>query len=145
VNRSLVPSSLVVVVLGALCMAPTAGDVGGCGTEVKALDPRAFALVRKDMDCERCTECGIGTARCQRACDPKIPVETSIPATCKPLLHDGEVCIRALNAASCDAYATYVDDVAPSTPSECEFCKIAPEGARPPSPADAAIVTDGAR
>ena len=137
-KRAAVPSTLVALVLGLLCMAPTAGDVGGCGTEVKALNPLAFALARKDMDCERCTECGIQTARCQRACDPEKDVETTIPATCQPLLHDGEVCIRRLNAASCDAYATYVDDLSPSTPSECEFCKLAPEGASPELGGDAA-------
>ncbi|MBX3202162.1 MAG: hypothetical protein KF894_28795 [Labilithrix sp.] len=123
-KRPLVPT-LVVAVLGVLSMAPTAGDVGGCGTEVTALDPLAFALARKDMDCERCAECGLETARCRRACDPASEVETVIPPTCQPLRHDGVVCIRKLHAASCSAYATYVDD-APSTPSECEFCKIAP-------------------
>lgn len=125
-KRSLVPGALVAAVLGVLSMAPTAGDVGGCGTEVTALDPLAYALARKDMDCERCAECGLETARCRRACDPESEVETVIPATCQPLRHDGEVCIRRLAAASCGAYATYVDDVSPSTPSECEFCKIAP-------------------
>lgn len=130
-TRAAIPSTLVAAVLGLLCAAPTAGDVGGCGAEVKALDPVAFARARKDMDCERCAQCGIRTGRCARACDPDKDVETVIPATCKPLLHDGEVCLRRLNAASCDAYATYVDDVSPSTPSECAFCKRAPEGASP--------------
>lgn len=122
---------LVVVTLGLLCMAPTAGDIGGCGAEIKALDPGELADARKRMDCERCRECGIRTARCASACDPARDPDTAIPKTCQPLLHDGEVCIRKLGAASCDAYATYVADVAPSTPSECEFCKFT-SGSSPP-------------
>lgn len=120
--------SLIVVVLGILCMAPTVGDVGGCNKEATALDARDFAVARKDQDCKRCAECSIGTARCTRACDAGAPPETAIPATCQPLRHDGEVCLRALHAASCSAYETYVDDARPATPSECEFCKVAPEG-----------------
>jgi hypothetical protein len=133
---------LAIVVLGVLSMAPTAGDVGGCGTEVTALEPATFALVRKDLDCERCRECGIGSARCERACDPATSPETSIPATCQPLMHDGEVCIRALKSASCDAYATYVADVSPKAPSECQFCKVAPERGAPSFAVDAST-TDG--
>jgi hypothetical protein len=117
---------VVVVVLGLLCMAPTAGDIGGCGTEAKSLDPEGYAYARKRMDCQRCQECGINTARCQRSCDPNAAPDTAIPSTCQPLYHDGEVCIRVLSSASCSTYASYVDDLAPSTPSECEFCKIAP-------------------
>jgi hypothetical protein len=124
-------------------MAPTAGDVGGCGTEVVALDPLAFALARKDEDCARCQECDLRSQRCLRACDPTKTVDTSIPATCQPIRHDGEVCLRALRAASCDAYATYVDDVAPATPSECEFCKVAQAGSLPGFVVDASAA-DGA-
>ena len=120
-------SKLVIAVLGLFSMAPTAGDVGGCGSEITALDLRAFALARKDMDCGRCRECGIQTARCERSCDPESAPETSLPSTCQPLQHDGRVCLRALSAASCGDYASYVDDLSPSTPSECEFCRIAPE------------------
>lgn len=130
--------TLLGIVLALLCMAPTAGDIGGCGAEVTALDPSTFALVRKDEDCRRCEECAIGSARCARACDPDEPVETRIPDTCKPLLHDGKVCLRALRAASCSAYARYVDDVAPETPSECAFCKA------PPDPPVAPLAGEGA-
>ena len=122
-------SRAVIVLLGLLSMAPTAGDVGGCGTEVTALDPTAFANARKEVDCSRCKACSIHTERCTSACDPKQPSETSIPKTCQPLSHDGEVCLRKLQASSCDAYTAYVADVGPSTPSECEFCKIAPAAA----------------
>ncbi len=122
--------TLVALLLAMFCMAPTAGDIGGCGSEARDLDPTAFADARKKLDCERCTECGIGSTRCKNACDPSRAPETAIPKTCEPLFHDGEVCVRKLSAASCDAYATYVADVAPSIPSECEFCKLAP----PPVP-----------
>jgi hypothetical protein len=130
--RRILRHHLLIGVLGLLCMAPTAGDIGGCGTEVKALDREVIAQARKEMDCRRCLDCSIGTARCQRSCDPNVPPETAVPATCQPLQHDGEVCIRALSSASCEKYASYVDDNAPSTPSECEFCKIPPEGASGP-------------
>jgi hypothetical protein len=130
----------IALVLGVLCLAPTAGDIGGCGTEVTALDPVAFAAARKDEDCARCRECGLGAPRCQRACDPVRPPETSLPTTCRPIAHDGDVCLRALRAASCEAYATYVDEVAPAIPSECEFCKLAPPaGTLPGFSLDAAV------
>lgn len=138
-TKTRAPIRVAVVVLGVLSMAPTAGDVGGCGAEITALDPLAFGVARKDMDCERCQECGIDNERCQRACDPAIPVETSIPATCLPLQHDGEVCIRALHAASCDKYRTYVDDFAPKAPTECEFCKVVAPG----GPSAPGFVVDG--
>lgn len=129
----------VVALLALLCMAPTPGDVGGCGSEVEALDPTAFAFARKDEDCRRCTECGISSARCERACDPASSPETVIPATCLPLHHDGVVCLRALRAASCSAYATYVDEHAPVTPSECAFCRVAPTAPPPSFARDASV------
>lgn len=127
----------VVVVLAAMCMAPTAGDVGGCGRTATELDPDDYADARKEEDCDRCRACGIDNARCRRACDPKQPPDIDLPATCKPLRHDGEVCIRALHAASCETFATYVDDVAPAAPSECEFCRITPPPAEPSFASDA--------
>jgi hypothetical protein len=36
-----------------------------------------------------------------------------------------------LEAASCDDYATFVDDFAPAIPSECDFCHLPPEGGAP--------------
>lgn len=119
-------------VLAALCMAPTAGDVGGCGREATELDADDYAHARKEEDCERCRACGIATARCTRACDPNAAPDIDLPPTCRPLRHDGEVCLRAIHAASCEKLATYVDDRAPATPSECEFCRVVP-GPPPPS------------
>ncbi len=106
---------------------PTVGDVGACGRTATELDEAAFANGRRIADCRRCKDCGLATARCQRSCDPSSPPDAVFPTTCRPLRHDGEVCLNALLAASCPDYATYVDDVAPAVPTECEFCR---EGAR---------------
>lgn len=112
----------------ALLTAPTVGDVGGCGKTPTALDPDVYARARKSVDCQRCTECGLATQRCARACDANWPPDIAIPSTCHPLYHDGEVCIRALKAASCSDYASFVDDAAPSAPTECEFCRLFDDG-----------------
>jgi hypothetical protein len=125
----------IAALLGALTAAPTAGDIGGCGRDASLLDVAVFARARKDEDCRRCTECEIESDRCTRSCAAnELPV-IEIPQTCKPLRRDGEVCLRALRAASCDSYETYVRDEAPSTPSECQFCLVGPEGP-PPAFAD---------
>jgi hypothetical protein len=127
----------IVVMLGALCMAPTVGDVGGCGRQATELDGEDFAYARKDEDCERCEECGVATERCRRACDPAALPDIALPVTCRPVRRDGEVCLRALRAASCDTFASYVDDVAPTTPSECEFCRVPPPAPPPAFASDA--------
>ena len=123
--------ALPVVVVGLLLMAPTVGDTGACGRTATELEHDRYANARKLQDCQRCQECGLQGARCLRACDPKALPEIELPATCRPLYHDGEVCLRALGAASCGTFATYVDDDAPSTPSECEFCRVAPAPSTP--------------
>jgi hypothetical protein len=117
---------LSVAVLGALLMAPTVGDTGACGRTAEELDRDRYANARKLEECQRCTDCGIDTARCVSACDPAAPPAIALPATCQPLYHDGEVCLRAIDAASCDKVRTYVDDDAPASPSECNFCLVAP-------------------
>jgi hypothetical protein len=124
-RRDLLAVALVSLVFVA---APTPGDVGGCGKTAVALSPTAFANARKTVDCRRCTECGLHTDRCTRACDASAPSDVVVPDTCHPLFHDGEVCLAALLAASCSDYAAYVDDVAPATPSECTFCRLLPDG-----------------
>jgi hypothetical protein len=111
----------------ALCTAPTVGDVGGCGVQASDLDPATFAAERKLLDCQRCTECALDTNACHVACDPKARSDVAWPSTCHPLEHDGDVCLRALRAASCGDYASFVDDTAPTVPSECDFCHLVPE------------------
>lgn len=111
-----------IVVLATLVAAPTPGDIGGCGQPAQQLDARVFFASKDDVDCMRCGECNLAFASCDKACNPRTEIPTSFPASCYPLVHDGEVCLRALVNASCDDYLRYMDDQAPATPSECSFC-----------------------
>jgi len=108
----------------ALCTAPTVGDVGGCGVEATDLSAASFAAERKALDCERCTQCSLTTRMCRIACEKNAPSAVPWPQTCHPLQHDGDVCLRALQAASCADYASFVDDTAPTVPTECDFCHL---------------------
>jgi hypothetical protein len=112
----------------ALGTGPTVGDIGGCGGAATEMSEETYALARKNLDCRRCRECGIATERCRRACEDKKP-DTELPATCRPLRRDGDVCVRALRAASCEDYASFMDDVAPTNPTECDFCHFYFDGA----------------
>jgi hypothetical protein len=117
--------ALAAFVAAVFLAAPTVGDIGGCGAQATDLDVAAFAQARKGVDCKRCQQCGLATNTCKNACDPAAPSDVAFPVTCRPLAHDGEVCIRALEASSCDDYASFVDDTSPSVPSECDFCHVA--------------------
>lgn len=108
-------------VLLAFCAAPVPGDVGGCNQPAVPLDAGAFFAAKQAVDCERCTECGLANSTCERACVAG-PVALAFTEGCVPLVHDGEVCLRALEAGSCDDYASFVRDQGPSTPTECDFC-----------------------
>ena len=103
------------------CAAPTPGDIGGCGQAVEPLGPRAFFAEKADQDCQSCTECGLQSQRCAEACAGELSAQ-QFPEGCAPLVHDGEVCLRALDAASCEEYAAYMSDTQPTTASECNFC-----------------------
>jgi hypothetical protein len=129
--------ALVAAAAALFCMAPTAGDVGGCGKTAVELEEGDYNYTRKIVDCDKCRTCELATARCTRACDGPIDGYVRFPETCRPLRHDGDVCIRALRAAPCDAYARYVADEEPETPSECDFCRVAEEPVLPPTFADA--------
>jgi len=109
------------------CTAPTPGDVGGCGQRPQELDPVVFFESKASIDCQRCGECGVDTKACSAACkdDPQSYPET-FPDRCLPLVHDGEVCLRALLYASCGDYASYMSDSSPSVPTECNFCPEPP-------------------
>jgi len=50
----------------------------------------------------------------------------SFPERCLPLVHDGEVCLRALLNASCGDYSQYMSDDSPTAPTECNFCPEPP-------------------
>ncbi len=108
--------------------APTAGDIGSCGQAIEELDPVKFFEGKRAIDCQKCTVCGLATQYCEEACFGDV-TQGSFDPDCYPLVHDGEVCLSALSATSCDEYAAYVDDVAPSVPTECNFC---PLGEKPP-------------
>lgn len=105
----------------AFCAAPVPGDVGGCGQEPQELDPGTFFASKQYIECKHCDECGLATGACARACEDSL-VQSSFPRGCVPLVHDGEVCLRALDDGSCEDFRNYMSDVAPSVPTECGFC-----------------------
>lgn len=106
---------------GALfCLAPTPGDIGGCGQAAEDLDPGAFFESKQSIECGRCQECRIRTPACEQACSgAELPDD--FPDGCFPLVHDGTVCLRALLQASCADHREFAGDP-PSVPSECNFC-----------------------
>lgn len=106
------------------CAAPTPGDVGGCGQDPQELDAETFFASKAGIDCERCQDCRLTTNTCARACDESLILPT-FPEGCVPLVHDGEVCLRALLFASCSDYGGYVADRDPRIPTECNFCPVA--------------------
>lgn len=111
-----------------LCAAPVPGDIGSCGQPVQRLDASQFFNAKKNVDCQRCGQCALATKTCGLECDHTPPEQSSFPVNCSPLVHDGEVCLRALLYASCDDYASYVADEGPEVPTECNFC---PPGGSP--------------
>ena len=114
---------VVTAALGILgTMAPTAGDIGGCGEAASLLDAEAFFASKGEVDCTRCVECDLRSAACSRACSGDWP--RSFPSGCRPLRHDGEVCLRALEASGCDEYAGYMSDQGATTANECNFCPV---------------------
>lgn len=104
----------------AFCAAPVPGDAGGCTQRAEELDPEIFLTLKADIDCDRCITCGFESDSCTRSCEG--PVDTALPRGCVALVHDGEVCLRALLDASCADYRPYVRDANPTTPTECNFC-----------------------
>jgi hypothetical protein len=112
---------LFVMGLAALSAAPTPGDVGGCGQHPDPLDATAFFARKRTLDCLKCGECDVHTAFCGDAC-AATSVEPSFPTGCVPLVHDGEVCLNAIEAASCGDYEDYSRDEGRLSPSECQFC-----------------------
>ena len=117
--RALAVTSVLALVFG---VGATVGDIGSCGKSPSDLDPASFSRARNTVDCDRCTECGLTTARCAAACSDAGPNET-FPPNCAPLYQDGIVCLRALLAASCSDYASYVSDSERLVPTECQFCR----------------------
>ena len=107
---------------------PAPGDIGCSGQQATDLDPAKFFGAKQFTDCQRCTDCGITTQACKRACGPSL-VGGSFPDMCEPLVHDGEVCLDALEVASCSDYQSYMADQGSTTPTECDFCPPRDAGA----------------
>jgi hypothetical protein len=105
-----------------LCAAPTPGDIGSCGQPVQELDAETFFSAKAYFDCRRCNDCRLVSKACTAACDPDTVLWREFDEGCLPLVHDGEVCLRALRDASCEDYGTFVRDSEPETPTECNFC-----------------------
>jgi hypothetical protein len=101
--------------------APTAGDIGSCGESPADLDAVKFFSAKDVIDCQMCGECGMVTLACERACDGK-PNQTAFPLGCFPLIHDGEVCLNALEASGCNEYRLFMADQGAAVPTECNFC-----------------------
>lgn len=116
----LVLAAALAAVFGA---APTVGDTGSCGVTARDIDEARFAAARKKLDCRRCTQCKLSSNRCAAACDPNVPSDVAFPVSCRPLWHDAEVCLDALDATSCGDYARYVADDVRLVPTECDFCR----------------------
>jgi hypothetical protein len=111
------------IVLAGFCLAPTVGDVGGCAEASSPLDASRFFQVRAQTICQRCGDCGLSTRTCALDCAGD-DVPTAFPAGCAPVVHDGEVCVRAIESISCSDVTALVS-AAPITPTECDFCPAA--------------------
>jgi hypothetical protein len=111
----------------AFCAAPVPGDVGGCGQAAKQLDPEAFFWNLQDRECQQCRACDVTTSACERACGTTL-VQSEFPKDCVPLVHDGEVCLRAIEQSGCSDVRDFMSDSSPSIPTECNFC---PAGGQP--------------
>ena len=48
----------------------------------------------------------------------------TFPVNCYPVVHDGEVCLDALQVASCADYASFKADQGSTIPTECVFCPL---------------------
>jgi hypothetical protein len=105
----------------AFCAAPVPGDVGGCGQAADSLDPQAFFSSLQDSECQQCRDCDVASATCERACGAAL-VQSRFPEDCVPLVHDGEVCLRAIQQSSCSDIRDLMSDASPSLPTECNFC-----------------------
>jgi hypothetical protein len=129
------PRALEIARLAAILLlflaAPTVGDIGSCGESPADLDAVKFFCAKENIDCGKCVECGMATAACERACgkpacDAKNASQTVFPLGCYPLIHDGEVCLNALEASGCDEYRGFMADEASTIPTECNFCPSKP-------------------
>jgi len=126
--------------------APTAGDIGSCSQRTDDLDPARFCEAKQNLDCLRCEQCKLKSQYCTRACGQSLPVafpddvrqhcyaqvvdagKVAFPVNCYPVVHDGEVCLDALKAASCSDDQSFTADQGSNIPTECLFCPPRPDG-----------------
>src|SRR5262249_31679101 len=108
-------------------VAPYSGDYGCFSDGATDLDPNKFFLAKQEDDCAACLDCGFVTDYCNRASGPAMGGTS--PLACYPLVQDGEVCLRALEATSCSDYESYVADQGATIPTECDFCPPRDAGA----------------
>ncbi len=101
--------------------APTAGDIGSCAQSPDELDPEKFYAAKEAADCKKCIACDLTSEACVHACEPELDL-TDFPRRCFPLVHDGEVCLRKIDASSCSDFAAFVADEGATIPTECNFC-----------------------
>ena len=113
---------LLCAMLVSLVAAPTPGDIGGCGQEPQSLDAHTFFGNKARIDCQRCSACELNTVACTAACSSSTPIPDHFDEHCHPLVHDGEVCLRALLNASCSDTTSFESNTNPTVPSECAFC-----------------------
>lgn len=118
-RKRLFATMLVAVVFG---MGPTVGDIGSCAQYPDDLDARRFFSAKRALDCRQCRACALQSRACQDACSK--PPQDAFPEGCRPLVHDGEVCLDVLRIASCDDYAKWMADTGATAPSECQFCPV---------------------
>lgn len=110
--------------------APTVGDIGSCGKPPDEMDPVKFYAAKEQLDCDKCRACELFSVTCERACEPELDIE-DFPRGCRPLVHDGEVCLNALQASGCNEYRQYMSDTDPIIPTECNFCPPCDDGGVP--------------
>jgi hypothetical protein len=125
-HRDLKPA-IVPIALVLLSAAPSVGNLGSCGQQAELLDAEKFFRAKAAVDCNRCSECGFATSACRDACEQRLDADV-FPEGCYPLVHDGEVCLDALDASACGTFEAFVAEEGATFPTECNFCPIDDQG-----------------
>jgi hypothetical protein len=120
-------AALLPIALVLLSAAPSVGNLGSCGQQAELLDAEKFYRAKAAVDCNRCSECGLATSACVNGCEQRLEAD-AFPEGCYPLVHDGEVCLDALDAVSCGTFEAFVAEEGATFPTECNFCPIDEQG-----------------